>query len=1006
MEFGVLGPVEVRSRGRSIEIRRGIPRLLLSALVMRAGEAVSFDWLAEVVWEDDAPGNPANALQTHVSYLRRMLAQAADTDGQPIVTRSGGYVLDVAPEHIDSVRFLRSVELARRQAEVATSHALSGALDEIEKAFALWRGDPFADAGGRLFVAGEVTRLTEARLSALESRIDFLLALGRHHEAVNELRSLVAEHPLRERFHEQLMVGLYRSGRQAEALRAYERARGVLRDELGLDPSPSLRKLERLTLEQTVELDWKPPPDHVPLPTGLRSEAPVGSSDTDRIRRGRLPAAMSPLLGRDEATSQVGDILRQARLVTLTGPGGVGKTSLAGEVARREAAAYPVWFIDLDGVNYDDAVPLAVATPLGTATQPGRDPLGSIAEAFEDATCLFVIDTCEHVLAGAAKVVSGILSACAGVRILATSRRPLGVRGERVWPVVPLALPREGAGAGEACEAPSVALFARRAAAARPDFAVNDSNVADIATICVALDGLPLAIELAAAQVDTLSPRAIRERLGDRFALLVEGGRDASERQQTLRSTIEWSFNLLSVDERRLFVRLSVFAGPFGLDDAVALAGPDLPDCVRLLSGLVRQSMVSLVGEDRYQLLDTPRAYGREILETEPDAQVLRERYARLYVDVATVAAEGIWSRNQPAFVTRLREALPNLRAAIDWSFDNDQEELAARIVGALAWFYMLEGMFVEGLEYLARAKSAEGNLSTASRARIAYGFGLLAAPLGRLEEAKASCEASVLLAKTGGETRSAADALAALSVAEWALGHFESAAAHQDEAIEMYATAGSPWRQADILVLRARTSVDQGDPAARQLLEEAIALARSIGDHHAAGMASAQLSQLALSEGDYADAARLAGDALAAHEALEEPEATAGALHLLGQATRLMNDLERARAIHAQALRLAQRIGHVGAVCEGIEDFAAVAADEGDPATALCLLDVAAEERRRRQIPARPIEMKRLVDLRRRVEGQVGEGGPSPTGRRHLSVDAVVAQLSERLRLEPVRPD
>ena len=996
----MLGPVEVRSGSTSVEIRRGIPRLLLSALILRAGETVSPDWLAEVIWGDDAPGNPTNALQTHVSYLRRTLAGAADGSTQSIVTRPGGYVLDVPPERIDSIRFVRGIERARRQGEVGTALGLTAALDGIEQALALWRGEPYVDAGDRPFIVGEVTRLVEARLTAVECRVDYLLALGRHQEAVAELGSLVVDHPLRERFHEQLILGLYRSGRQGDALRAYQRARTLLLDELGLDPGPALQRLELLMLEQSGELDWGPPPEDVPIAMLGADGAPTGEREARPPRRGRLPSPVSRLIGREEATVELRQLLGRSRLVTLTGPGGVGKTALAAEVARNEAATRDVWFVDLGGVHEDDAVPMALAMAVGTPMQPGRDLVASLGELFAECATLIVVDTCEHVLSGSASLISQLLSTCSDVGVLATSRRPLGVRGERVWPVTPLALPSDAAPAAEAMNAPSMVLFAERAVAARPDFVLTETNAADVAAICTTLDGLPLAIELAAAQTDAFSPSVIQERLSDRFALLVDGGRDASRRQQTLRSTLEWSFNLLSPDERRLFVRLSVFTGPFGLDEVVTVAGPELADSLRLLAGLVRQSMVAVVGEDLYRLLDTPREYGREILAADPDAGAIHERHARLYVEVAERAADGIWSRNQRTFVERLRASIPNLRAAIEWSLNSGQEELAARIVGALSWFFMLEGMFTEGLTYLARVEAASDRLSRASRARIAYGAGLLAAPLGRLVEAKESCERSVRLSREGGALRATADSLAALSVTEWALGDFAGAAAHQEEAIELYSAAGDPWRHADVLVLRARTALDQRDPVAREWLEQAVALATSVGDHHAAGMAAAQLSQLALDDGDPATAARLAEDALVAHEALAEPEATIAALHLLGQANRQMGDLEGARAHHERALRLAQTIGHVGALCESVEDFAALAADEGDVRTALRLLDVAERERRTRSVPHRRIEADRLADLRRRLEAQAG--GVAAGVVDHLGIDTVIAQLGERRRRTP----
>ncbi len=986
----MLGALEVRDGDRVVEIRRGIPRLLLLALILRAGETVSSDTLAEIIWGDDQPAHPANALQTQISYLRKALAAVSPPDRQPLATRPGGYVLDIPPEHVDAVRFQKAVERGRRQADVGTAPALAAALDEFDGALALWRGEALADSGGHHFALGDVTRLEELKLSATEARLDCLLALGRHGEAAGDLAALVADHPLRERFYEQLMLALYRSGRQADALRTYDRARKVLAEQLGLDPGPSLQRMERLVFEQSPELAWTPPPAGEPPP----SESPGTSAGGPRPRRGAVPVPVSRLIGRESDVARVTDLLDRGRLVTLTGLGGAGKTSLALDIAGRAVQEGAVWFVDLGGVNDDSLVALAVAAALGIPTKPDEDPVSTLANALAGEPALLVLDTCEHVVDGVAGVVGALLATCAHLRVLATSRRPIGIRGEVSWTVPPLAVPPPNATVDDVRAVPSVMLFVERAAAVRPEFSLSEQNAADVASICQALDGLPLAIELAAARADVLGPGAIKARLCDRFALLVDGPRDAAARQRTLRAAIDWSFELLSSQERRLFLLLSVFAGPFDLDAATALAGPDLGNPLQALAGLVRQSMVAVVGDDQYRLLDTPREYGRERLRAEGDAHAAHERHARFYVELAAAAHEGIHGGRQASSLVRLRAALPNLRAAIEWSFDHGQEELGARIVGSLSWFFMLEGMFAEGLAYLQRAEESGDRLSRFTRARIAYGIGLLAAPLGRLEQARRASATSVSLAREGGDHRAVADALAALSVTEWALGDVSTAAAHQDEAIELYDALRDPWRKVDILVLRARTALDERDPQARQLLAEAIPLARSLGDRHSIGMALAQLSQVAFGEERYEEAADLAAEALAAHEALNEPEATAGALHLLGRARLALGDVETARTLHRRALELAASIGHVGAICEAIEDFAAVAAEEGDWESALRLIEVAGRERATRQVPLRAVEADRVSRLRRELQGRAQPGSWADRGFEPSPLETVIAEL------------
>jgi predicted ATPase len=782
------------------------------------------------------------------------------------------------------------------------------------------------------------------------------------------LQTYATDHPLRERFYELLMVAQYRSGRQAEALRSFDLARQLLIDELGVEPGPALRRLQRQVLEQAATLEWQPPEPALIAPaTHVSSDVSAGSRP-----RPMIPMSIGPLFGRAAHLDRIAALLSCGRIVTLTGPAGAGKTAVAAELARRIAAQRSAWFVDLDGVEEDELVPLAIASAVGSPTTPNADPLDSLAKAISTQPGLLILDTCEHVIDGVARTASGLLARTDALQILATSRRPLSVRGELAWPIPPLQLPTTDMSLSELAAVPSVSLFVERAVAVRPDFELTERNAPDVSALCVALDGLPLAIELAAARVDALTPAAIRQRLNDRFSLLVEGGRDAAPRQQTLRAAIDWSIALLSPAQRDAFARLSVFAGPFGLDDAIEIAGSPADDAVTHLASLVRQSMIAVVGDDRYQLLDTLREYGRELLDTEGIADELYERHARHFVRIAALGAEGLWSSEQVDFVNRLRAALPDMRAAIRWAATHDQHELGARIIGSLSWFFMLEGMSTEGLGYLASAEHSSDRLSRFARAGIHYGICVLSSPLGRLEEGRRAGETSVRLAREGGDTRTAAAALAALSVTEWSLGDFVSAARHQDEALALSDEADL-WRRADVLVLRARTAMDQRDPNARQLLDRALALTETIGDLHAAGMGYAQLSLLHYRAEEFAEAIGAAKRSLAAHQALNEPEATAAALHVLGRAQLALGDVPASRAAHLRALDIALAIGHAAALCEAIEDFASILATEGDHQFAAALLELAETERQQRGIASRPVEREFVRRLRATVEAGSG---------------------------------
>jgi predicted ATPase/DNA-binding SARP family transcriptional activator len=697
VEFRVLGPLRVQEGGSEIEIRRGISRTLLIALVLRAPETVLASSLTELLWGDDQPRNPANALQIQISYLRKTLSSSSTSAAQPIVTRPGGYALDVAPDAIDADRFERLLAEASVVVPARTVVTIEAQLRVIDEALALWRGEALSDVADEPFAQGTATRLEEMRWSAHEQRIDLLLTLGRHREVVGGLGALISEQPLRERFHEQLVLALYRGGRQADALRAFEAARSTLVDELGLDPGPALQALEHRVLSQDPSLDWQPltPAAAVVEPTPT---VPAGR------RRNFVPAPLTALIGRDDELARVGTLLTRSRLVTLTGPGGAGKTRLAIDISTRAAVDGQVWYVDLSPVDLPELVASTVAHALGATTGPNEDANDVAASALAAETGLLVLDTCEHVLAGASNLASTVLRRAPGMKVLTTSRRPLGVAGEAAWPVPPLGVaPVDADSVATIRSATAVTLFCERARDVRPDFELSAENAADVAGICLTLDGLPLAIELAAARADVLSPGAILERLNDRFDLLVEGAVDAAARQRTLRDAIDWSVELLSDEQRCFFARLGAFAGGFDLQAAEAVAGDGSRESLALLSALVRQSMVAVEGDDRFRLLDTLRAYATELL-AELDADDTRRRHARYYTEVAERCESLVRGAGQRDALARLRTDVPNFRAALDWSLGIGDLDIATRLAGSLAWFWLLDGRLDVADRHLRRA--------------------------------------------------------------------------------------------------------------------------------------------------------------------------------------------------------------------------------------------------------------------------------------------------------------
>ena len=548
MEVRLFGELEALDGGVPVPVRGAKQRALLALLALQRGQPVSADRLIDLLWGDGQAANPANALQAQIGQLRRTLGSAA------ILTTEAGYALDVGPEDVNVVRFEHLVAQGRRLAEAGQAADASAALGQ---ALGLRRGEPLADFTYASFFDAERTRLDELTLAAIESRAGADLMLGRHGELVGELEALCRAHPLRERLWELLMLALYQAGRQGEALSAYTEVRDRLAGELGIDPGPALRELQARILAQDPSLA-------AAGPAGLEAvPAPMAT--------GNLREPLSSFVGRSGELEELSGAVRSSRLVTLIGPGGVGKTRLAVEAAAAlcEEHRDGAWLVEFASVTEPDGVARAVAGALGAAAAgligpPSPDStVELIVRYLAGRSLLVVFDNCEHVIDQAAALAETLTGTVPGLRLIATSREPLGVPGEVLVPVGPLALPA------------AVELFVDRARAVRPGFTADEHTRPVINDICRRLDGLPLAVELAAARLRSLTLATLAERLDDRFRLLTVGARTVLPRQQTLRAVVDWSYDLLFEDERRLFARLSVFAGGCDLDAAEAVCADD-----------------------------------------------------------------------------------------------------------------------------------------------------------------------------------------------------------------------------------------------------------------------------------------------------------------------------------------------------------------------------------------------------------------------------------------------
>ena len=884
LRIGLLGPLQVRDEtGRLIHVGGRQLRVLLTLLALNAGRVVPASSLTGQIWPDEPPGNPGNALQTLVSRLRAELRQAGI--GDVIESHPAGYRLAVPPEAVDVVAF---EALAARGRRALGDGDAGEAARLLRDALLAWRGQPLADAAGCDFADAAAAKLTELRSSALADRIEADLALGQGASLVGELRVLLSADPLAERPRALLMRALYAAGRQAEALAAYHEGRELLADQLGVDPSAQLEQVYLGILRGPHDLS----PD--PERAELHAQAPVSAV--------RVHSPLTSFVGRDEDVPRVLKNLRAARLVTLTGPGGVGKTRLATEASGRlEVAA---WFVPLAPVTDPAEVAYAVLETLGIrepviarrTSGPGAGPLDRLAAALGDRNEVMVLDNCEHVIEAAAALAARVLAACPRMRILATSRQALRIDGETLCPVPPLPVPPASSVLAPVAVAAygAVRLLRDRAVAVRPDFELDEANAAAVAGICRALDGMPLAIELAAVWLRTLTPAQLAERLDNRFALLTGGSRTALPRHRTLRAVVDWSWDLLSPSEQVLARRLAIFPSGAPLEAAEQVCADELLTAAAVLpalSGLIDKSILGTVeGADglgpRYRMLETVRAYGLDRLAEADEEATVRDAFTVYYLNMAETADPALRAAGQGRWLRELTSEQDNLHAALRWTIARQDADAALRFVRALAWYWMLRGQPGEP-EALAREVLA----------------------LGLRERSPRTAEARVICALTAaGETWDIdavrpilAEAVADLTkwspagapthpvaaMAEPMLALYDRDPQSAFAIFDRYSSSEDPWVRAAVPLLRSTFGSMLGrTDGAESDCQAALAAFRALGESWGT---AAVLMQLA-------DFAKLRGDYTAAIAALEEAASLGQELGAWGDLSHISGKLAMVR--------------------------------------------------------------------------------------------------------------
>jgi len=870
-------------------------RGLLIALALEPGHVLPQATLVDWIWGERPPSGAANALQRLVSRLRKALPDGL-IEGQP-----GGYRLMVDPGTVDAVRFERITGQARTD-EVSQRVRL------LREALGLWRGAAMQDVDlpdSPAFDAA-VTRLEGLRLTAMEDRFDAEVSLGHGAKLVTELTDLVAAHPMRERLAAALMRALVAAGRNAEALLAYQRTREALADALGVDPSPELSAL------------------HVAL---LRGELGQRDDSAGQAGKTNLRAELTSFVGREADVAAVGELISGHRLTTLIGPGGAGKTRLATETARTLLGDLPdgAWLVELAAIDADgdDAggrnIAQSALAGLGLRDAllggtPNAEPADRLIAAIREREALLILDNCEHVIEPAAAFAHRVLGECQRLRILATSREPLGIIGEALWRVAPLALPRGDASPGEIESAPAVQLLRDRAGAVRKDLAVSAEldgrMLATIAHVCRALDGMPLAIELAAARLRTMSIDQLASRLDDRFRLLTGGSRTALPRHQTLRAVVDWSWTLLTDAERTVLRRLSVFSGGASLEAAERVCAGDAVEqdqVLELLTALTEKSLLVADGDGapRYRMIGTIKEYAGHRLAEAGESDLARRAHLAFFTGFAETAEPHLRRAEQLEWLTALEAEHDNIGSAMRGALAGGHAHAAMRLAAGAGWYWWLSGHKTEGIELLTAAADTPGEVTDEVRAMV-YALVVLFVTSGLGDEHQAA--EWIHKAYRFSQRSQSRNPLLALVVP---LERMLRTPGDFLPAWESLLDSEDPWVRAQVRLLLGKLRIMLGEDGrdAERYIEMALAEFRALGERYGISLALTELADRIATRGEFAGACEYYEQAIAV---VAEVGATDDVIRMRSRQAQLywlLGDEDASAAAMAQAQRHAERV-------------------------------------------------------------------------------------------------